>query len=149
VRVIERQFSDFLRHPKDVARDVETSDVLLRRRDEPDLVLCRADRDEERTEAFEALSRTIRTLATQHPEALEAALDTSFAWTSFLSTEDRTLFVREFATVVVASCEINNYEPVGQFLREWRATAEIMASPSLAARLRESVTTAGDPIPRP
>ena len=61
MRVIERQFSELLRHPKDVARDVDASDVLLKRRDEPDLVLSRADRDDDRSEAFEALARTIRT----------------------------------------------------------------------------------------
>ena len=40
----ERPFSDLLRHPKEVTNDVENGDVLLRRRDEPDLRLTRADR---------------------------------------------------------------------------------------------------------
>lgn len=149
MRVIERQFSELLRHPKDVARDVDASDVLLKRRDEPDLVLSRADRDDDRSEAFEALARTIRTLASHNPDILSEALGESFAWLEFLPAVDRSAFVAEFARVVVASSDIGHYEPVSQVIREWRATAEILAVPSLAKRLRESIDAAGKSISEP
>ncbi len=149
MRVIERQFSDFLRHPKDVTQDVDASDVLLKRRDEPDLVLSRADRDEDRSEAFGALARTIRNLASHSPAALSDALVESFAWLEFLPAKDRASFVNEFARVVVASSDIDNYEPVAQVIREWRATAEILAVPSIAKRLRSSIDAAGEFIREP
>ena len=53
---------DLLRHPNDVTSDVEEGDVMLRRRDQPDLRLSRADRDAERAVAFAAVGRTLRNL---------------------------------------------------------------------------------------
>lgn len=149
MRVIERQFSDFLRHPKDVARDVDTSDVLLKRRNEPDLVLSRADRDEDRSEAFGALARTIRNLASHSPAVLSVALGESFSWLEFLPAKDRNAFVNEFARVVLASNDLDNYEPVAQVIREWRATAEILAAPSLAKRLLSSIDATGEFVSEP
>lgn len=146
VRVVERPFSDLLRHPKDVTRDVEDSDVLLRRRDEPDLRLTRADRDAERTEAFTALARTLRNLAVHHAGALETGLSDAFPWLEFLPAADRRLFVDEFTRVVTGSAALDNYSPVSQFIREWRATAEIHADPKLARRLRRSLQAGGDRV---
>lgn len=54
MRVVERSFSDLLRHPNDVAADLDSGDVLLRRRDESDLRLTLADRDAERSDVFRA-----------------------------------------------------------------------------------------------
>src|SRR2546425_923405 len=71
MRVTERPFSDLLRRPKDVTTDVEEGDVLLRRRDEPDLRLSRADRDADRAAAFAALGRTLRNLAVHSPKRRE------------------------------------------------------------------------------
>ena len=84
MRVVERSFSDLLRHPNDVAADLDVGDVLLRRRDEPDLLLGLAERDVERSDVFRALAVTFRTLATRTPSALEDAVLDAFAWTEFL-----------------------------------------------------------------
>ena len=78
MRVIEHPFSDLLRRPKDVTDDVEDGDVLLRRRDEPDLRLSRADREARRAEAFSALGRAMRNLAVHNPGALSDALADAF-----------------------------------------------------------------------
>jgi hypothetical protein len=146
MRVTERPFSDLLRHPKDVTTDVEDGDVLLRRRDEPDLRLTRADRDAERAVAFTALGRTLRNLAVHSPRALAAALGDAFPWLEFLPVTDRRLFVEEFSRVVVAAAELDSYAPLSQLVREWRATAEIHADPKLARRLRRPLEAAGDQV---
>lgn len=149
MRVTERPFSDLLRHPKDVAGDVEEGDVVLRRRDEPDLWLSRADREAERSQAFAAVTRAFRNLAVQSPDALAAALAESFSWMSFLPAGDKRAFVDEFSRVVTAAAELDNVAPLTQLLREWRATAEVHADPKLARRLRRRVEASGDPVAVP
>ena len=149
MRVIERPFSDLLRHPKDVTSEVENSDVLLRRRDEPDLRLSRADREAERTEAFRSMSRAFRNLAVHSPAALRHALGDAFGWLEFLPAADRREFADEFARVVTAAAELDNYGPLSQLVREWRATAEVQADPKLARRLRRPVEASGGAIPPP
>lgn len=149
MRVTERPFSDLLRRPKEVTKDVEEGDVVLRRRDEPDLRLSRADRDTERAAAFAALGRTFRNLALHSPKVLEDALGDAFAWLEFLPAQDRRSFVEEFSRVVAAAAELDSYAPVVQLAREWRATAEVHADPKLARRLRRPLQAAGDRIERP
>lgn len=149
VRVTERPFSDLLRHPNDVAGDLEEGDVVLRRRDEPDLWLSRADREEARAEAFAAVTRAFRNLAVHSPDALAAALGEAFSWTEFLPVRDRRRFVEEFSRVVTAAAELDNVAPLTQLLREWRATAEVHADPALARRLRRKLEAAGGPVALP
>jgi len=146
MRVVERPFSDLLRHPKDVSLDVEDSDVLLRRRDEPDLRLTLAARDADRAETFTALARTLRNLATHSAKALEAALGDGFPWLEFLPAADRDQFVDEFIRIVTGAAALDNYAPLSQMVREWRATAEIHADPRLAERLRRPLDAAGDRV---
>lgn len=149
MRVTERPFSDLLRRPKEVSNDVEEGDVLLRRRDEPDLRLTRADRDAERAAAFAALGRTLRNLAVNNPGVLGEAVGEAFPWLEFLPAADRRAFVEEFSRVVVASAELDSYAPLSQLVREWKATAEIHADPKLARRLRKPIDAAGDRVEQP
>jgi hypothetical protein len=149
VRVIERPFSDLLRHPNDVAGDLEEGDVLLRRRDEPDLRLSLADREAERAEAFAAVARALRNLAVHSPNALADALGDAFPWLEFLPARDRRLFVDEFTRVVTAAAAVDNLTPLAQLIREWRATAEVHADPKLARRLGRALQAAGEPVHLP
>ena len=149
MRVTVRPFSDLLRQPKDVAHDVDDGDVVLRRRDEPDLWLSRADRESERAEAFVAVARAMRNLAVHSPAALAASLIDAFPWTEFLPAGDRRLFAEEFSRVMTAAAELENVTPLTQLLREWRASAEIHADPKLARRLRSRVDAEGSAVPAP
>lgn len=149
MRVIERPFSDLLRRPKEVSDDVEQGDVLLRRRDEPDLRLTRADREAERTETFAAIGRALRNLAVHNPAALGEALIDAFPWLEFLPSTDRRLFRDEFTRIVAAAAAVDNFAPLGQLLSEWRATAEVHADPKLARRLRRPVKAAGGNVAVP
>ncbi len=149
MRVTERPFSDLLRRPKEVTDDVETGDVLLRRRDEPDLRLSRADREAHRAEAFTAIGRAMRNLAVHNPGALAEALADAFPWLEFLPSADRRLFLDEFTRIVTAAAAVDNYEPLTQLVREWCATAEVHADPKLVRRLRRPMQAAGDRVALP
>ncbi|MGH7722321.1 MAG: hypothetical protein ACRENL_05730 [Candidatus Dormibacteria bacterium] len=149
MRAIERPFSDLLRHPKEVTIEVEEADVVLRRRDQPDLRLSRADRETDRATAYAALGRTLRNLAVHNPKALEEALGEAFPWLEFLPRADRRVFVDEFSRVAAATAELDSYGPMSQLVREWRATAEVHAEPTLAQRLRRPTEAAGGRIQPP
>lgn len=149
MRLIERPFSDLLRRPKEVTDDVQDGDVLLRRRNEPDLRLSRADREAQRADAFSAIGRALRNLAVHSPAALAEALADAFPWLEFLPPADRRLFLDEFSRVVSASAAIDSYESLGQLIREWHATAEVHSDPRLARRLRRSLEAAGDLVAPP
>lgn len=145
--VVERAFSDLLRDPKQVIRDLADSDVVLRRRGTSSLRLSRADRDEERAVAFEALARLLHSLAAHWPEAMqEAALD-AFSWASFLPATDRDQFLSELTRTLLGGVEFDNLASVSQLLVEWRATAEIHADPKLARRLGAPVIANGVSVP--
>lgn len=149
MRVIERPFSEFLRQPKDVVAELAEHDVVLRRRNAPPLRLSQADRDEERFEAFEALARLLKIIAVHSPAALEEALDDVFAWLTFLPGPDRGVFVKEFTLTLAGAADVENYSPVAQLLREWKATAEIHADPRLARGLGQPVAADGDRVATP
>ena len=147
--MIERPFSDLLRRPKEVTDDVEEGDVVLRRRDEPDLWLTRADREAQRADTFAAIGRALRNLAVHSPVALGDALGDAFPWMEFLPAADRRLFLDEFSRVVTAAAAVDSYAPLDQLIREWRNTAEVHADPRLARRLRRAITADGDPVAAP
>ncbi len=149
MRVTERPFSDLLRRPKEVTDDVEDGDVLLRRRDEPDLRLTRADREAQRADTFSAIGRALRNLATHNPAALNDALGDAFPWIEFLPAGDRRLFLDEFSRVVTAAAAVDNYEALNQLVREWRVTAEVYADPKLGRRLRRPLDASGDRVVQP
>lgn len=147
--VIERPFSDLLRHPKEVTSDLDEGDVLLRRRDEPDLRLTLAAREAERAEAFAAVGRTLRNLAVHSPTAVADALGEALPWLEFLPAVDRRLFIDEFSRVVTAAADLDSYLPLSLLVREWRATAEVHADPKLARHLRIAIDADGDRIDVP
>ena len=149
MRVIERPFSEFLRQPNDVVAELADHDVLLRRRNAPSLRLSEADRDDERSEAFEALARLLRNMVAHTPSGLEQTVADVFPWATFLPKRDRAGFLDELTTTLMAVAGLDNYAPVGQLLREWKATAEIHADPKLARRLRRSIDADGDAVPVP
>ena len=145
----ERPFSDLLRRPNDVIAELVDHDVLLRRRSAPTLRLSRADRVEDRTEAFEALAQILHNLAVDNPGVLGAAASDAFAWMTLLPELDQKLFVEELTRTLLATASVDSYWPVAQLLREWKATAEIHADPVLADNLLEPIEATGDTIKTP
>jgi hypothetical protein len=149
MRVIERPFSEFLRQPNDVVAELADHDVVLRRRNAPALRLSDADRDEARDEAFEAVARLLRNLLVHRPAGVDATVDDVFPWAAFLPQREHAMFVDELTRTILAASTIDNFAPVGQLLREWKATAEIHADPSRARRLRRRIEADGDAVTVP
>lgn len=149
MRVIERPFSEFLRQPNDVVADLADHDVVLRRRNAPALRLSEAEREENRDEAFDVLARLLRSLLTHDPAGLDATIDEALPWTTFLPRQERQLFMDELTRTLLAVSTIDNFAPVGQLLREWKATAEVHADPRLARRLRRDIDATGDSVLAP
>ena len=140
MRVVERSFSDLLRHPNDVAADLSAGDVVLRRRDEPNLRLTLAEREAGRADVFRVLAVSFRNLAVHAPSVLDGAVFDAFSWSEFLPLKHRRAFLDEFSRTLIASAELETYERLAQVVCEWKATAEIYAQPGLAKRLRAPVT---------
>jgi len=147
--VIERPFSELLRSPKTVVAKLDDHDVVLKRRNAPALRLTRADRDDDRNEAFEALARLLRNMAVHSPSGFDAALEDAFGWSTFLPMTDRKQFVEELTRTLVGAGEVENYSPVAQLLQEWKATAEVHADPALAKRLGRAINANGDAVAAP
>lgn len=146
---VERTFSEFLRHPNDVVAELAARDVLLRRRNAPTLHLSRADRQEDRSKAINALARLLCNLAAHSRVVVDAAVGDAFAWTLFLPREDREVFVEELTRVLLGAAAVDSFSPVTRLIREWKATAEIHADPKLARRLSEPLVARGDIVPAP
>ena len=135
MHVIERTFSEFLRHPNEVVAELDDSDVVLRRRNAPALRLCRADREDARAETFSGITRLLRNVAIHHPDAVGAALSDAYPWVKYLPDEERRLFAEELTQELLAAAAVGSLASVAQFLREWQSTAEIYADPALLRRL--------------
>jgi hypothetical protein len=149
MQTVDRQFSEFLRQPKEVVAEVIAHDVLLRRRNAPTLRLSQADRDDDRVEAFAVFARVLRNLAIHNPNVLADALHDAFPWIMFLPASDQAAFTTELTSTLLACVDLGNFTPVAQHNREWRATAEIHADPDLARRLTHAITTTGERVVAP
>ena len=150
MQLIERTFSEFLRHPNDVVAELDDGDVVLRRRSAPALHLCRADREDARAEAFSGITRLLRHLSLHHPAAVGTSLSEAYPWTEYLPNEERQQFMEEFARELAAAASIGDFKAVVQFLHEWKATAEVYADPELLRTLSGPIEiTHGGRVPRP
>lgn len=149
MEVVERPFSEFLRHPNEVVAELAEHEVLLRRRNAPALRLIRADHHSDRTQALESTARLLRNIAAHSPAALSDALLDAFAWARFLPSDARDLFAQELTNTLLAAATVDVYTPVAQLVREWKATAEIHADPDLQRQLTKPVHATGDAVPRP
>lgn len=151
MRAVERQFSEFLRDPNNVIAELDKSDVLLLRRGAPALRLSQASRDELRNTVHEAMARILRNLVVHSERAFLAAVTEGFPWVTLLPEADRKAFALELTQTLLASEDLQDFVPVVQVIREWRATAEVYADPDLARRLRKPITKAHGKrvMPRP
>ena len=150
MQVIERTFSEFLRHPKEVVAELDNSDVVLRRRSAPALHLRHADRENARSEAVSGITRVLRHLSLHYPAAVGKSLSEAYPWTKYLPDDEREQFLEEFAQELAAAASIGDFKAVAQFLHEWKATAEVHADPELARRLAgPHEITHGGRVPRP
>ena len=140
MQVIERTFSEFLRQPKDVVADLGQHDVVLRRRNAPDLYLSLAARDTSRAKTIECLARLLSKIAADSPEAMDDAIEAAFPWVEFLSPGERENFAKDLSQTILASASIENFCQVDLTIDSWQNTAEILSDPELTALLTAPIT---------
>lgn len=145
----EATFTDFLRNPRAITDRVADGDVVLRRRDDEDLVLTTAARAMAEAESLEVVSRLIAGALEDAVVRGRIAERAPLPWTRFLPEVERAQFYEELFACVIGSLEIKTMVPVARLLDEWRATAAVHADPELAARLRRPITDDGGPLARP
>ena len=150
MQVIERTFSEFLRQPKEVVANLAQHDVVLRRRNAPDLYLSLAAKDISRAKTIECLARLLCKISADSPEAMDDAVATAFPWVEFLSPGELRNFAEDLTQTILASASIENFEPVELIIDSWQNTAEILSDPELTALLTAPITvTDGRRVPCP
>ena len=147
-------FSEFLREPKRVIRQLEKSArVVIERRDADNLVLMNAARAEEDSEGVEIVAHVLSKALAEIPSQVFAqALEERLPWVRFLPKNERDAFTREFLATAEASASAGSTAALARLIHEWRATAEIWSDPSLANELRRALPApSGGPVqpPRP
>lgn len=151
MQVIERTFSEFLRQPKEVVAELAQHDVVLRRRNAPDLYLSLAASDISRSKTIECLARLLGKIATDSPETMDGAIEAAFPWVEFLSADGRREFAEDLAQTILASASVENYRQVELTIDSWQNTAEILSDPELTALLSGpfTITHGGRVLPPP
>ena len=142
-------FSDFLRKPKEVAKELARGDVILQRRDGPDMRVALADRWAAQTSAVSVLAGALRHFGQAELEKLAGTLVDSLPWVGFLPGKDRIEFAHELIACLEASASVDNFAPFGEFLEDWRNTASLWADPDLASDLLTALPGDGGRTERP
>ncbi|MFI1577143.1 prevent-host-death family protein [Embleya sp. NPDC020630] len=131
-------FSDLSKNSKRVADTVEQVQRLhVTRRDGEDLYLTTERHDREREETADVTARLFAALmgSDEGARAIFLALPTVFPWTRHLSARE----MREFAVDLVDATrdvvELDIHANLHRVIVEWRATARILADPTLAEAL--------------
>ena len=151
MQVIERTFSEFLRQPKEVVADLADHDVVLRRRNAPDLYLSLAASDISRAKTIECLARLLCKISADSPEAMDDAIEAAFPWVEFLSADGRREFAEDLTRTILACASVQNFRQVDLTIDSWENTAEILSDPELTALLSGpfTITHGGRVLPPP
>ncbi|MFB4265923.1 hypothetical protein [Nonomuraea sp. GTA35] len=131
-------FSDLSKHSKEVAETVSRAHrVHIRRRDGEDLYLTTARHDREREETASVVAHLLSALvmSDEGVRAVEHALPAVFSWTRHLSAEEQREFVRDLVAATKDAVELDVHATLHRVIAEWRATARILADPTLTAHL--------------
>ncbi len=142
-------WSAFQRDAKAVADRADESDIVLRRRDGPDLILGNAERHEAILESIEVVSRLLASVLDEPAVRQRLVAPAALPWLGFLSEEDRSQFATEFVETAAASADLGTLTPLAQLIREWRNTALVHADPRLAEALRREHPGDGGLVPHP
>ncbi len=142
-------WSSFQRDAKRVADQAADSDILLQRRDGPDLVIGTAERREELVESVDVLTRLLASVIHEATLLRRLADPAVLPWLEFLPEDDRELFAVEFVTTTAAAIDLGTLSPVSTLLHEWKNTALVHADPRLAAAMRRDHPGTGETVPRP
>lgn len=151
----EANLSDLLNKPKaTLARLATNRRLVLRRRDDEDLVLTTAERAAQDTAVVRDTTRLFREMMRRDPAVMALAvqvLPTVFPWVRHLPEDAWPEFAAEWLDTLNAATDLDNNAAVEGVVAAWRATAEIYADPVLyavATRTHETIEN-GEHVPRP
>jgi hypothetical protein len=151
----EVNLSDLLNKPKATLARLETSPrLVLRRRDDEDLVLTTAGRAAADTAVVRDTTRLFREMMRADPMVMTLAiqvLPAIFPWVRYLNEDETREFAGEWLATLSAAAEMENNAAVEGVVAAWRSTAEIIADPvlyAIAARTHDTVE-GGDDVPPP
>ncbi len=150
--VLERNLSELLNKPKLTLAGLRGARrILLRRRDDEDLVLTTAARAEQDQEVMGATSRMfVEMMRTAEGRTLVLeVLPGAFPWVRYLPAHDVREFSVELVEALGAAAELDNTAAVAQLITEWRHTAEVHADPELYAALTTDHGEDYGPVPEP
>lgn len=142
-------WSAFQHDAKAVADRADEYDLVLRRRDGPDLVLGNAERYQAALESMQVVSRLLASVLEVPAVRQQLKLPASLPWLQFLSESDRAQFASEFIETAAAGADLGTLAPLAQLIREWRNTALVHADPRLAEAMRREHPGDGGVVPRP
>ncbi|MFE2737924.1 hypothetical protein [Streptomyces sp. NPDC059349] len=149
---LELTLSELLNKPKATLANLRgTRRIVLRRRDDEDLVLTTAARADQDLEVMSATSRMFVEMM-RTPEGRTLVLDVlpaTFPWVRYLPAHDVRAFSVELVDALGAATLLDNTAGVAQLLAEWRHTAEVHADPELYAALTTDSGEDYGPVPEP
>lgn len=141
-------FSALTRRQSTVLAEVEVRDVLLERRDGPNLMLVAAERELDMREAVGTIAQLVALLPADALDGLSEQLAGGSPWVRALPAEDRVTFVREVVEQAQRCADLGDFAGLGQLVHEWRNTALVHDNPSLLARL-QAASDLDEPVERP
>ncbi len=142
-------YSNFLRGPNEVLRELQEADVVLERRDDENLVLMTYRRFAAREQGTALAAHLVADFARENPGSIEGLLEGGLPWLHWLPEGERALAVKEILQDLLAGASTGLYAPFAQTLVEWQDTAMVWSDPELAKRLTSSFAGDGPEIPRP
>ncbi|MGW6567816.1 prevent-host-death family protein [Streptomyces sp. NPDC054975] len=135
-------FSELSKNSKRVSETLDTAQrLLVTRRDGQDLYLTTARHDQEREETAEITARLLAALlaADDGARAIARALPAVFPWVRHLSDDELREFVQELVDATYDAVQLDVHANLHRAIVEWRATARILADPSLTATLTRAL----------
>ena len=135
-------FSDLSKHSKRVAETLDrVHRVHVKRRDGEDLFISTARHDRQREETADIAARMVTALlaSDEGTRAVLHALPTVFPWVRHLSLDEKREFVQELVDATRDAVELDVHATLHRLIVEWRATARVLADPSLTAQLTRAL----------
>lgn len=129
--LLHTPFSRLTRQTAAVLGEVESRDVVLERRDGPNLMLTTAAREADLREALATVAQLASLLPEDQLPLYAERLVAGQPWMRPLPPADVRLLMCELIDVSQRCFALGDFAPLGQLLHEWRNTALVHHNPDL------------------
>lgn len=121
-------FSRLLREPNEVVPLLESGDVLVTRRDGPDIWLSLHEHHTAETSGAALITDLAWAILESHQGPLADAVYARVPWVHFLPDRERDEFLREVLSVGRACASVGEFARVATVVEAWKETAAAYAS---------------------